>query len=135
MTTPQGLFNCPFCDVQRDDFENRLIYTNEHGFVIRDGFPITDGHSLVIPKKHVGSFFDLTSDEQAGLHKLVLLVREDLKEKFKIEDLNIGINDGPLAGQTVPHCHIHIIPRREGDVSDPRGGVRWIIPEKADYWS
>jgi len=89
----------------------------------------------VIPNKHVGSFFELSSEIQADLIALVSRVREELIKEFGIQDVNIGINDGPLAGQTVPHCHIHVIPRRSGDVDDPRGGVRWLIPEKADYWS
>jgi len=103
--------------------------------MIRDGFPLTEGHSLVIPNQHVGSFFDLTVEVQTALLDLVKIARNELVDELGIVDVNVGINDGPLAGQTVPHCHIHLIPRRDGDIADPRGGVRWIIPNKADYWT
>ena len=126
---------CPFCEIAAGDNHTRLWLRSSHGFVIRDGYPLVEGHSLVIPNKHVGSFFELSSEIQADLIALVSRVREELIKEFGIQDVNIGINDGPLAGQTVPHCHIHVIPRRSGDVDDPRGGVRWLIPEKADYWS
>ena len=127
--------NCPFCQIYTDDVQQRIWHRSEHGFAIRDGFPLTEGHALVIPNQHVGSFFELSSEIQADLITLVSRVRDELIQEFGIKDVNIGINDGPLAGQTVPHCHIHVIPRRAGDVDDPRGGVRWILPEKADYWS
>lgn len=126
---------CPFCDIAAEDNQARLWLWSSHSFAIRDGYPLTEGHSLVIPNNHVGSFFELSSEIQTDLIALVSRVRDELIQEFGINDVNIGINDGPLAGQTVPHCHIHVIPRREGDVVDPRGGVRWIIPEKADYWS
>jgi len=127
--------SCPFCEIASQDSQKRVWLESEHGFAIRDGFPLTEGHALVIPNQHVRSFFELSSEIQTDLMALVSLVRHELIQEFGIKDVNIGINDGPLAGQTVPHCHIHVIPRREGDVVDPRGGVRWIIPEKADYWS
>lgn len=129
------LNSCPFCEIASQDSQQRLILRSDYGFSIRDGYPLTEGHSLVIPHKHVGSFFELPLEVQTDLIALVSRVREELINEFGIQDVNIGINDGPLAGQTVPHCHIHVIPRRAGDVHDPRGGVRWIIPEKADYWS
>ena len=128
-------FECPFCEIAAADSANRVRIQNEHGFVIRDGFPLTEGHSLVIPNQHVRSFFDLTVEVQTALLDLVKIARNELAKELGIVDLNVGINDGPLAGQTVPHCHIHLIPRRDGDVSDPRGGVRWIITHKADYWT
>ena len=86
------------------------------------------------PRAHAASIFDLSPMERSGLWKLVGQVREELKQKYAPDAFNIGINDGFAAGQTVPHAHIHIIPRRKGDVPDPRGGVRWVIPEKAKYW-
>ena len=105
------------------------------GLVVRDGFPISPGHTLIIPKRHVGSFFELEPEERSEL--LVLLDRTKLllDKELSPQGYNIGINDGPAAGQTVLHLHIHLIPRYNNDRADPRGGVRWIIPEKADYWS
>jgi len=102
---------------------------------IRDGYPISPGHTLVIPKRHVGSFFELNPEEAADLIALLRSAKNVLQVEFKPDGYNIGINDGAAAGQTVPHLHIHLIPRYIGDSADPRGGVRWIIPEKADYWS
>lgn len=103
--------------------------------VIRDGFPISRGHTLVIPRRHVGSFFELTTEERYEMLALLDQAKADLDREFNPDGFNIGINDGAAAGQTVPHLHIHLIPRYKGDLEDPRGGVRWIIPEKADYWS
>jgi diadenosine tetraphosphate (Ap4A) HIT family hydrolase len=101
---------------------------------IRDGFPISPGHTLVIPKRHVGSWFEITSDEQLALLDLLARAKTVLQDEFNPDGYNIGINDGPAAGQTVPHLHMHLIPRYQDDQDDPRGGVRWIIPEKAKYW-
>lgn len=102
--------------------------------MIRDGFPISPGHTLLIPKRHVRSFFELTEIERHDLLALLDQAKFDLDEELKPNGYNIGINDGPAAGQTVPHMHMHLIPRFTGDSSDPRGGVRWIIPTKAKYW-
>jgi diadenosine tetraphosphate (Ap4A) HIT family hydrolase len=104
------------------------------GLAFFDGYPITEGHALIIPRRHVASLFDLGPGEQSALWMLVSEVREELKAKFKPDAFTIGINDGIAAGQTILHAHIHVIPRRSGDVADPRGGVRWIMPEKAKYW-
>ena len=122
---------CPFCTLP----VVRIIDSNDHGMVVRDGFPISAGHTLVIPRRHIGSFFELTADERHGLLGLLDKAKEVLDAELRPDGFNIGINDGPAAGQTVPHLHIHLIPRYKGDLADPRGGVRWIIPEKADYWS
>ena len=123
--------NCPFCDLA----PARIVTRNEHGVVIRDAYPVTPGHTLVIPIRHVGSFFELRPDERGALLALLDQAKSDLEiAGDKPDGYNIGINDGPAAGQTVPHLHIHLIPRRSGDLADPRGGVRWIIPEKAAYW-
>jgi diadenosine tetraphosphate (Ap4A) HIT family hydrolase len=103
--------------------------------VIRDGFPVSPGHTLVIPKRHVGSYFELRDAEADAMRSLLLAAKTKVDEAFRPDSYNIGINDGPQAGQTVPHVHMHLIPRYQGDVKDPRGGVRWLIPEKADYWS
>ena len=122
---------CPFCTLPG----SRIIDSNPFGLVIRDGYPISPGHTLVIPKRHVGSFFELNPEEASDLMSLLRRAKTVLEMEFKPEGYNIGINDGAAAGQTVPHLHIHLIPRYIGDSADPRGGVRWIIPEKADYWS
>jgi diadenosine tetraphosphate (Ap4A) HIT family hydrolase len=99
-----------------------------------DGFPLTPGHILVVPRRHTASFFALSPEEQADLIQLANRCKILLDEKYDPAGYNLGINDGPLAGQTVPHVHLHLIPRYEGDVEDPRGGIRWVIPEKAVYW-
>ena len=122
---------CPFCTLPPE----RILLTSAHGVIIRDGFPISPGHTLVIPRRHVDSFFNLTAEERVDLLGLLDQAKAGIEKEFKPDTYNIAINDGPAAGQTVPHLHIHLIPRYTDDVPDPRGGVRWIIPEKADYWS
>ena len=122
---------CPFCHLDA----TRINHESEFAVAFSDGFPVTEGHALVIPKRHVDSLFELSEQEQADLWKLVALVRAELQTKFQPDGFNIGLNDGVAAGQTVMHAHIHIIPRRHGDAADPKGGVRWIIPDKANYWS
>ena len=121
---------CPFCNFIQD----RIIDQDEYVMVIRDGFPVSEGHTLIIPHRHVGSYFDTTPEERASIEAMLLKHRALLSAEFKVSDFNIGINDGPMAGQTVPHLHVHLIPRREGDMEDPRGGVRYVIPAKAKYW-
>jgi diadenosine tetraphosphate (Ap4A) HIT family hydrolase len=121
---------CPFCTLPAE----RVIDENEAALVIRDGFPISPGHTLIIPRRHVGSFFDISEEEREWLLCLLDRAKADLDEMFHPDGYNVGTNDGTAAGQTVPHSHIHLIPRYQGDREDPRGGVRWIIPEKADYW-
>jgi diadenosine tetraphosphate (Ap4A) HIT family hydrolase len=103
--------------------------------IIRDGYPISPGHTLVIPRRHVDSFFNLTAEEKLDLLGLLEIAKASVDAEFNPDSYNVGINDGPAAGQTVPHLHIHLIPRYTGDVPDARGGVRWIIPDRADYWS
>jgi diadenosine tetraphosphate (Ap4A) HIT family hydrolase len=122
---------CPFCTLPPE----RILLTSAHGVIIRDGFPISPGHTLVIPRRHVDSFFNLTTEERVDLLGLLDQAKAGVENEFKPDTYNVGINDGPAAGQTVPHLHIHLIPRYTGDVPDARGGVRWIIPDRADYWS
>ena len=117
MTTP-----CPFCEIINNDNTLRIIEQNDFAIVVRDGFPITEGHTLVIPKRHVGSFFDITDEERQALLALVDSVKNTLDLELKPDAYNVGINDGAAAGQTVPHLHVHLIPRYKGDVDDPRGG-------------
>lgn len=121
---------CPFCNLTL----KRIIASNDLALVIRDGYPVSPGHTLIIPKRHIGSWFEITLEEQSAILDLLGKAKAILEEEFKPDGYNIGINDGPTAGQTVPHLHMHLIPRYKGDLDDPRGGVRWIIPGKAKYW-
>ena len=121
---------CPFCTLPPE----RTLARNEHGGVLRDLYPVSPGHTLVIPWRHVGSFFELTPEERAGLMALVESAKSALDAELRPDAYNMGLNDGPAAGQTVPHCHLHLIPRYAGDQDDPRGGVRWVIAGKAKYW-
>jgi len=122
---------CPFCTLPAE----RILLSNLHGVMIRDAYPISKGHTLIIPRRHVASLFDLSHVERDALFNLVEEAKRRLDKEFNPDAFNIAINDGPAAGQTIPHLHIHLIPRYEGDCTDPRGGVRWMFPEKADYWS
>jgi diadenosine tetraphosphate (Ap4A) HIT family hydrolase len=101
---------------------------------VADAFPVAEGHLLVIPRRHVASLFDLREAEQAAVWGLVAQVRGWLVSELRPDGFTVGVNDGLAAGQTVLHAHVHVIPRRTGDVADPRGGVRWVLPAKAPYW-
>lgn len=121
--------NCPFCNVAHD----RIVLSNDTAVAVRDAFPLTSGHTLVVPRTHVGSLYDLPPESQVDVWELVRSVRQKLFESG-VEAFNIGVNDGAAAGQTIDHAHVHVIPRRTGDVPDPRGGIRLILPPKARYW-
>ena len=103
--------------------------------VIRDGFPVSEVHTLIIPKRHIASIFEATIEEQVDIFTTLKKAKKQLEKTLNPDGYNIGINDGISAGQTVMHLHIHLIPRYAADQNDPRGGIRWIFPEKADYWS
>jgi diadenosine tetraphosphate (Ap4A) HIT family hydrolase len=122
---------CPFCSLD----PGRKWIETEHAIAFADAYPVSDGHTLVIPRKHVSSIYELTADEQSAVWSLVADVRNRLLTGLKPDAFNIGVNDGVAAGQTIEHAHVHVIPRRKGDVADPRGGIRWIIDEKANYWA
>ena len=122
--------NCPFCEMDT----KRIIAENGSCLAIRDGFPVSPAHTLIIPKRHVAAYFDLTNSERRDLMTLMEKCREELVAESNPDGFNVGFNDGAAAGQTVMHLHLHLIPRFEGDVPDPRGGVRWVIPEKVKYW-
>lgn len=122
--------SCPFCSLKPE----RIIFSSQSFNVILDGFPVSPGHTLLIPKKHIASLFELTGVQFQELFSVLHRVKSDLDKSYSPDSYNVGINDGPAAGQTVPHLHIHLIPRYAGDQPDPRGGIRWIIPEKAKYW-
>lgn len=124
---------CPFCEriAGRDD----LYAATEFAVAFPDGYPVSDGHTLVVPKRHVARAEQLERAEWAGLFDLVREVSRELSGLPGVEGVNVGINSGEAAGQTVSHAHVHVIPRRPGDVEDPRGGIRWVIPDRADYWT
>jgi diadenosine tetraphosphate (Ap4A) HIT family hydrolase len=121
---------CLFCEIE----ESRIIAENELCYATRDGFPVTEHHTLVIPKRHTPDYFELHRPEINAIHSMMDKVKGEIE---KIDEMvtgfNVGINNGTDAGQTINHCHIHLIPRREGDMDDPKGGVRGVIPEKQKY--
>jgi diadenosine tetraphosphate (Ap4A) HIT family hydrolase len=121
---------CPFCNPDL----SKVLLSNDYAIAFLDGFPVTPGHSLIVPKRHIVSFFEATVEERAALFDLADEMRQLLLSKHSPDGFNIGVNDGAAAGQTVMHLHIHLIPRYAGDTEDPRGGVRWIMPKKAPYW-
>ena len=122
--------DCPFCDPD----PVKVWLRNGHAIAFKDSFPVSEGHTLVVPKQHVTSLFDLPAEVRQSVWALVAEVRSRLADELNPEAFNVGINDGEAAGQTVPHAHVHVIPRYSGDVPDPRGGIRWVISEKAVYW-
>lgn len=122
--------NCLFCEIPKE----RIILENSLAYAIYDGFPVTTHHALVIPKRHVADYFELSKDELLACDALLKQLRLDiLNTDDEVVAFNIGMNAGEAAGQTVFHCHIHLIPRRKGDVENPRGGVRHLIPGKGYY--
>lgn len=120
--------DCPFCRVERS-----VLAKNLHAFAIEDGFPVSPGHSLVIPKAHVSTIFDLSEEIYAACFDLARVVKDLLQTKYSPDGFNIGVNCGESAGQTIDHAHLHIIPRYKGDVPNPRGGIRHVIPGKGNY--
>lgn len=121
---------CLFCSLP----SSRIVCENELAIAIRDGFPVTDLHTLVIPKRHVHDYFALKQTELLACDYLLRKIKEDIQRLDpSVSGFNIGANCGEPAGQTIFHCHIHLIPRRDGDVENPRGGVRHTIPGKGFY--
>jgi diadenosine tetraphosphate (Ap4A) HIT family hydrolase len=123
--------SCPLCEVEQE----RILHRSHLAIALMDAFPVSQGHCLIIPCRHVGSWFDTTQQERRDMIRLLDEARNSIKQRHDPAGFNIGINDGTAAGQTVPHLHVHLIPRYAGDAGDPRGGVRWVLPERADYWS
>ena len=121
---------CPFC--HRDSA--RVVAEDDLTVIYKDGFPLSLGHTLIIPKRHIATLFEATDAEQLALLKALSAARAILDEAHHPDGYNIGINQGAAAGQTVAHLHVHLIPRYQGDTKDPRGGVRWVLPAKAKYW-
>ena len=109
------------------------VASNALAFAIEDGFPVSPGHTLIVPRRQIATWFDATAEERAAIFELVEQVKRALDERLRPDGYNIGINVGEAAGQTVMHLHVHVIPRYRGDVDDPRGGVRHVIPGKGNY--
>jgi diadenosine tetraphosphate (Ap4A) HIT family hydrolase len=130
MSDTHSAANCPFCSPARERVraETDLVLT------LADAFPVSPGHRLIVPRRHVASFFDLTDAERLAMMDALAAAKAALDVERAPDGYNIGINDGSAAGQTVMHLHVHLIPRYNGDSVDPRGGVRWIFPDKACYW-
>ena len=121
---------CIFCKIRKEElqFENQLAYSSI------DSYPVSEFHSLIVPKRHVETYFELTNKEIQACNDLILKTKEKiLKQDSSVKGFNIGTNVGKVAGQSITHCHIHLIPRREGDVENPQGGVRSVIPKKQHY--
>ena len=121
---------CLFCNIKKSGcaHENGLAYASY------DSYPVTDYHCLIIPKRHIKDYFDLSDDELVACHELVKIVKKEIIEKDpSVKGFNLGTNIGKVSGQSILHCHFHLIPRREGDVDNPQGGVRSVIPNKQHY--
>ena len=124
--------DCLFCNIEN----SRIVTENELAYAIRDGFPVTDLHTLIIPKRHVSDYFGLVQPEVNSTNLLISNLKAAMEKNDKlITGFNIGTNSGQSAGQTIFHCHIHLIPRRDGDVEKPRGGIRHTIPGRGEYLS
>ena len=130
MTLP-SLKPCLFCELPLE----RIVTANSLAMAIRDGFPVSPGHTLIIPKRHIATLFDTTNEERVLMFELLDKAKREIDAELQPAAYNIGVNDGPAAGQTIPHLHVHLIPRYAGDDADPRGGVRRIFPKKAKYWT
>lgn len=125
-----GTYDCPFCSTE---IKKRVIGENELMFAIYDIYPVSNGHVLVIPKRHCSSYFELSTEEQAAGWSLINEMQQKLKKEFNPDGFNIGVNIGEAAGQTVWHAHFHLIPRYSGDMENPRGGVRHCVAGKGYY--
>lgn len=123
---------CPLCDALST---RAALASNEWAVAFLDAFPVSPGHALLVSRRHVAGLFDLSPDEQAGLWALLGPTRDALLGDHAPTGFNVGVNVGAVAGQTVAHVHVHLIPRYDGDVADPRGGVRWVLPASANYWN
>lgn len=121
---------CKFCEFFK---EKKFDLENELAFAFWDANPVSKGHSIVMTKRHVRDFFETTKEERIAIFELIDKAKNIIDEKYKPTGYNIGMNCGVSAGQTVMHIHVHLIPRYDGDVENPRGGVRGVIPEKKDY--
>ena len=121
---------CPFCN---PDIETELLLESAQAYSILDKFPVNPGHALIIPKRHVSDYIELSFKEQSSCFFLLNETKKEIQKRFNPDGFNVGINIGEKAGQTISHVHIHLIPRYSGDVEDPRGGVRGVVPERKLY--
>ena len=122
--------SCLFCITKKDD----IIDENEFAYATFDSYPVSSQHCLIVPKRHIKDYFELNKEEIIGCDQLIKKIKNQVEKNDKtIKGFNIGINSGKVAGQSIMHCHIHLIPRREGDVENPQGGVRGVIPLKQHY--
>lgn len=122
--------NCPFCNLSNSI---EIICESDICVAFYDGFPVSFGHTLIIPKRHEASYFNLSDNERQAMNQMLFDVKQKLDEHFHPDGYNIGVNVGEYAGQSVFHCHMHLIPRYKGDVPNPKGGVRGVIPSKQKY--
>lgn len=122
---------CPFCDRLR---VGPLEAQNDLAAAFLDAYPVSKGHCLIVPRRHEPDFFALAQDEQTAIWMLARQIQSNIEETLSPDGYNLGVNIGAAAGQTIDHAHLHVVPRFRGDVADPRGGVRWVVPTKAPYW-
>ena len=121
---------CLFCDSKKSG----IAHENDLAYASYDSYPVSDHHCLIIPKRHIKDYFDMTNDELIACNDLIQIVKNEiLRKDVNVKGFNIGTNVGKIAGQSIMHCHIHLIPRREGDVDNPQGGVRSVIPNNQHY--
>ena len=121
---------CLFCNINSKD----LVFDNEFAFASFDSYPVSKYHSLIVPKRHILDYFELTNYELLACNDLIKKIKKKIQNEDKtVDGFNIGTNSGVVAGQSIMHCHIHLIPRRKGDVDNPQGGVRGVIPSKQHY--
>ena len=125
--------SCVFCKLKEAIDKDRIIYEDSDWLAVLDNYPVSEGHTLLIPKRHCETFFDLSDVENQYFIATLNVVKGILDGRYNPDGYNIGMNCGEAAGQTVMHCHIHIIPRYKGDCENPRGGVRGVIPSKQQY--
>jgi diadenosine tetraphosphate (Ap4A) HIT family hydrolase len=123
--------DCPFC---YDNIKDRVVAEQDSVVAIQDNYPVTDGHLLIVPKRHMHDYFSMGETEKQDIDKLILKLKNRIMEKDQsVTGFNVGTNIGESAGQTIFHAHIHLIPRRNGDTPHPRGGIRGVTPEKMSY--
>lgn len=120
---------CIFCQIPKEE----IVAESDLCLAFYDQFPVSPGHLLIVPKRHVADYFDLTEDEVKAMQTMLFDMKKVIEEVYKPDGFNIGVNVGEAAGQSIFHVHMHLIPRYEGDVEYPRGGVRGVIPEKQNY--
>jgi diadenosine tetraphosphate (Ap4A) HIT family hydrolase len=123
--------NCIFCKI--NESKSRIILENQHAFAISDQYPVSQGHTLIILKRHVPSIFEASSEEITSIFDLAMQIQKLITKQHNPDGYNVGFNDLEAAGQSIPHSHMHIIPRYQGDVKNPRGGIRGVIPGKQNY--